>query len=265
VTELVAPAVLDAVAARATAPASAWLIGGWQVRVDPDVPFRRSNSTVPLAGGAERFDVEARIDEVEAIYRARGAVPRFQITPAADPGDLDDRLAARGYVIEAPVEVLVADLTAVAPSAHRRPPGSSVTVLDHVEPAMLATFGEDRSLLDRICAYGRLPAFQAPSGFVAITCFDGVAAAIGFGVVDAGWLGVFGMSTRASCRRRGAARLVLGALEEQARQRGVDRLYLQVEVDNTAARRLYASVGGRQNHRYHYRTLDESCRDAPWW
>jgi predicted GNAT family acetyltransferase len=39
--------------------------------------------------------------------------------------------------------------------------------------------------------------------------------------------------------------------------RGAAGLYLQVEDENTTARRLYAGMGFASHHRYHYRVAGE--------
>ncbi|MFD0888109.1 GNAT family N-acetyltransferase [Streptosporangium algeriense] len=49
------------------------------------------------------------------------------------------------------------------------------------------------------------------------------------------------------------ARAVLGAGARWARERGAERLYLQVERDNEAALRLYTRAGFSYSHGYHYR------------
>jgi ribosomal protein S18 acetylase RimI-like enzyme len=46
---------------------------------------------------------------------------------------------------------------------------------------------------------------------------------------------------------------VLGAIARFALARGAARLYLQVEVENAAARALYARAGFVEAYRYHYR------------
>lgn len=244
---------MDRLAATATARAThveQW--GEWLVRVDPEVSFRRSNSTVPLAGGAP-FDVEARIDQVVDVYRRRGLSPRFQIVPAADPADLDDRLARRGFVVEAPVDVLVSPLTSVG--AMRVDPSLAVRVAPNVDLAWAEPFGEEGSAHARIRGYSELLEGIAPAHAVAMADIGGEPAALGVGVVDDGWLGVFGMVTRQSLRRRGAARAVLRALALEAAESGATRAYLQLEVRNDAARRLYCSAGFTRSHGYRYRTL----------
>jgi len=56
-----------------------------------------------------------------------------------------------------------------------------------------------------------------------------------------------------AARRRGAARAVLAALAADAREEGVEGLYLQVERSNAAAIALYASASFRELYGYHYR------------
>ena len=57
------------------APRTVQIVGTWQLRADPDLPFRRTNATIPFAGESTDFDVDARIDAVEHFYRERG-LPR---------------------------------------------------------------------------------------------------------------------------------------------------------------------------------------------
>jgi GNAT superfamily N-acetyltransferase len=54
-------------------------------------------------------------------------------------------------------------------------------------------------------------------------------------------------------RRRGAGRALLGALAGWGLRIGCGRLYLQVEVENAAALRLYARAGFATAYGYHYR------------
>lgn len=93
--------------------------------------------------------------------------------------------------------------------------------------------------------FGRV---TAPSAFAG----DG-SAAVGRGVLDGGWLGIFAMATAAASRRRGAAAAVLRALLRWGWERGAHGAYLQCAEDNAAARSLYARSGFTTAYRYHYR------------
>jgi GNAT superfamily N-acetyltransferase len=95
----------------------------------------------------------------------------------------------------------------------------------------------------------------APAAFARVAV-DGAGVAIGLFVAGVQWAGVFCMATDPRYRRRGLARVVLGAGARWALGRGCRRLYLQVEQDNIAARDLYARTGFAHSHSYHYRVAD---------
>jgi N-acetylglutamate synthase len=84
-------------------------IGGWRARFADGVT-RRANSALP---NADPVDVDAAITAVERAYTDRGLPPTFQMTPGARPSDLDSRLADRGYRVDAPTQVLVADAATI--------------------------------------------------------------------------------------------------------------------------------------------------------
>lgn len=92
-----------------------------------------------------------------------------------------------------------------------------------------------------------------PSGYASVVTAAGVVA-VGRAVADTGWAGVFGMATLPDVRGRGAGREVLAALARWAAEHAADRMYLQVEEDNPAARRLYEGAGFTELCRYHYRS-----------
>ena len=46
---------------------------------------------------------------------------------------------------------------------------------------------------------------------------------------------------------------MIGALWDWSREHGARAMYLQVELDNPAARALYASLGFTRSHGYHFR------------
>ncbi|MEZ5383120.1 MAG: GNAT family N-acetyltransferase [Microthrixaceae bacterium] len=81
--------------------------------------------------------------------------------------------------------------------------------------------------------------------------------AVGAGVVDGDWLGVFSMWTRTARRRRGLAAAVLGDLTAWATRHGCHLAYLQVEESNRAGRAAYARLGFEEAYRYHYRRGDD--------
>src|SRR5262245_45704487 len=109
-------ALVVEVAGNATAASTVQLLDGWVLRADPDLPFRRSNCVLTGGGPARRAsdaEVERKLSVVEDFFGSSGLVPRFQVDPTTMPADLDARLGDRGYTIEAPTELLVAQTHAV--------------------------------------------------------------------------------------------------------------------------------------------------------
>lgn len=90
------------------------------------------------------------------------------------------------------------------------------------------------------------------TGFAALS-IQAEPVAVGLGVVEAGWLGIFCMGTAPAFRRRGAARAILRTFTLWAQLYGADHAYLQVMESNTAALPLYASLGFETLYHYHYR------------
>jgi GNAT superfamily N-acetyltransferase len=246
---------LDELAANATAATTVQLLDGWLLRAAPEYPFRRSNSTLPHGG--DDVGIEARIGMVEDFYRHRELPVRFQMSPAALPDGLDDVLETRGYEIEEPTLVLVAE-TARVVARTRREDSREVTVGDGIDEYWVAeyasAYGDDEMGRSRLRAYAHLLQRLAPTIGTAVLPVDETPGAIGLGVAERGWAGVYAMGTRREARRRGAATAVVHALACWAERRAAPRMYLQVEAANDGARQLYARAGFETAYRYHYRT-----------
>jgi len=71
--------------------------------------------------------------------------------------------------------------------------------------------------------------------------------------VAGGLAGITAVEVHQGHRRQGLGAAITAAACLAARERGLARVFLQVEVDNTAARALYKRLGFRDSHRYHYR------------
>ena len=99
--------LLEDLGADAWPAATAERLQGWRLCLDAGVT-RRANSVLPNAATPVN-DAETLIDEVERRYQARGLMPCFKLTVAAQPADLDDRLGRRGYRAEGHSLVLTGD------------------------------------------------------------------------------------------------------------------------------------------------------------
>ena len=225
---------------------------GWRLRFTPGVQARRSNSVLTLDG--LEGPLEPRLGIVEEFYGAREMPARYQISPATNPAGLEGSLADRGYRVEVRVNVQTARLDDVLRSTEAGRWELGVT--DQPDDSWMALWtemsrrGEPRATRERVL--DRVP---APIGFALIE-IDDQPASVGYGVVERGWLGVFGMGTAPHARRRGAATAVLHALARWASALGATGCYLQVEKENEGAHRLYERAGFSTRYEYHYRTRE---------
>lgn len=187
---------------------------GWLLRHAPDTSWW-IGSVLPHTASAT--NLAARVDRAEQFYAIRDTVTHFQITPGTCPDGLDALLEARGYLAHTPVSLQVAE-TAQIP---------------HPLPGWDFVF-------EKHPAHTHIQAL-----------LDGKVVSEARAVVDTGWTGIFGMATLPAARGMGAARAVLGSI---ARWAPTDRLYLQVERENAAARSLYRRAGFTEICEYHYRS-----------
>ncbi|WP_372785376.1 GNAT family N-acetyltransferase [Phenylobacterium sp.] len=233
-------AVLERDTVAAVAPPETLEIGGWLVPLD-DGTMGRAKSAAPL-----RHDLGPdALGEIEAAYRDRGLKPSFRIAdvPALDP--VRAELARRGF---APIQPTVFKIGAIKQLAAFS--DGSANILANPDGAWSAVFlGEGFDPVDgahRVAALTRSPdAVYGAAGDGGETQAVGV---ISFG---ARWAGIHGMRTAPAHRGKGLASAILAALGRAARDRGVERVFLQVEEANPA-RRIYRAAGFTPIWRYRY-------------
>jgi ribosomal protein S18 acetylase RimI-like enzyme len=214
------PTDLDRLAARAFPAAEEERRGGWLLRADPGEPLRRLNSALPIGPPLD-------IDVVEDFYRSRGLRPRVMVSPEDDLADLDAALAARGFEVEVPADILVGD------------PGEVLERLDGAAHAVVPTE-----------LTGPEPALRSGEEVVQLGAAEGAGRATV--VLQDGWSLILALEVAPSHRRRGIASALVRAWARVAEGRG---LYLQVRQDNHPGHALYESAGFHRSHSYHYRLL----------
>jgi ribosomal protein S18 acetylase RimI-like enzyme len=235
---------LDRIVARAWPPLEEERIGEWRLRFSRGVT-NRANSVLPL-GPDDGPPLGERIDRVEAAYRERGLPPKFQLTESAWPTDLRAELSARGYVEQQPTLVMAAPIgdwhstgTRLAPDWHEEWFDAWRTV-----DARAADVGAARAILDGIAR---------PTAFAERRDGDGVAA-VGMGVLDGDWIGIYCMATLPHARRQGHAGEILRALLGWGRAEGATHAHLSVTEANAGAQALYRSFGFEPARAYSYFT-----------
>jgi ribosomal protein S18 acetylase RimI-like enzyme len=250
--------LVEELATNAVAATTVQLVDGWLLRAWPQAPFRRCNSVLAIRGDARGLD--ARITIAEEFYRRHDLPVRFQIGAVIEPSELEARLAARGYEIEARTLLQVARVGDVVRATAAARGSFETAIEERPDAAWIETaatgHGAERGAHRRVASYGEMLSRLGPRGAAALVRdADGTVVGAGFVVAERGWAGVFGMGTRPEHRRRKVATRLLHALAERAAALGAQRLYLQVEAENVPALALYAHAGFDAAYGYHYRSL----------
>jgi len=251
---------IEEVAANAWPASIVQHVDGWRLRATPGIEARRSNSVLTLGGGLG-LGLDEKIAIAAEFYERHRLPVRFHVSPASVPAGLDEALAGTGFEIEAPVDLMVADVDAIL--GRSRPDGPPVTLRDEPDADWLAALnsvisrGDDATLrrlvLDRI----------APPVRYAAMLDGGRTVAVGMSVIERGWLGIFSMATLPDARRRGAATAVLRTLAERGVADGASRAYLQTDRGNAASHSLYEGLGFTTAYGYHYRTKRGGTATTP--
>jgi GNAT superfamily N-acetyltransferase len=214
-------------------------LGGWRLRFANGLTGRANSVWTAVDDGA--LPLDEKIERAEAFYRARDAPPRFQLTAASVPADLEQRLDERGYEQpDAAVSVEVAALDDAAPAA-------AVELAEELDDAWLELWAGSREFDDLETARALLIGSPGRTAFARVGDV-----AIGRGAAVDGWLGVTSMVTVPAARRRGHAAAILRTLTAWARMHGCTHALLQVDSTNAPARALYRRAGFVPSHEYRY-------------
>ena len=242
--------LIEELAANAWRPEIEQSLDGWRLRFNQGVN-RRCNSVWPnqLVGS---LDLAERLDMVEQFYLRWKIRPRYQICPAAIPEDLADILSKRGYTEDAHTAVQTASIDQVLSETDSNPDFD--IELENGLSEEWFKFHCDLEGLSGLSAQmrkGTLSRIGPQKAFVTLR-IENNRAAIGLGVVERGWVGIFCMASHPEFKCRGAAISVLSALGIWGKNQGAENMYLQVMENNSPALSLYKKVGFETLYKYYY-------------
>ncbi len=220
---------------------------GWLLRIGAGYT-RRSNSVNPL--GRSTLPVSDKVRHCEETYRAQGLPAMFKLHPAAEPWDLDRCLEADGYESIGRSYVQTLDLTAARLPAIDPQIKVSTRLPDGWLDSYLSLSGIDpchRLAMERL-----LGAIQPAACFMSLE-EGGTSSAVGLGVLDRGFVGLFDIVTGAERRNQGLGGRLVSNLIRWGGANGAHTAYLQVMRDNEPALHLYERLGFRTGYQYWYR------------
>lgn len=234
----------------ASAPRQQRWMDGWIVRTSPG-KARRARCVNAVAPG--RLALEEKLALVAAVFVEAGLPMVVRITPFTQPPGLDALLVARGYTQVDDTRVMV------LPQLHagEPPPMPAGLRWRHLAPAAFATaVGALRgsSAAHMLAHADRLVTLPVPcDGYAIEREGDGQILACGQTTREADIVGLYDVHTHDSARGLGLATLLCKRLLALQASAGASIAYLQTEIDNETARRIYHCLGFADQYGYHYR------------
>jgi ribosomal protein S18 acetylase RimI-like enzyme len=217
---------------------------GWLLRAAEGFT-NRANSC--LVVGDPGVGTEAALAAVRGWYAERGLPPQLAVPAFESPGRNDLRRAgwvakpgAGAFVYTAPTASLLARARAIMPVRWTREPDREWLDMYHYRGQQLAPIGV------------RLLLSAPEQAFGSVTAPGGSTVAVLRISAAAGWAGITAVEVDQAYRRRGIATRLVAAAAHWAAERGLERCFLQVGVDNLAAQQTYLKAGFALHHRYDY-------------
>jgi ribosomal protein S18 acetylase RimI-like enzyme len=232
----------------AAQPREQLLLDGWLLRFSPG-KARRARSVNAIAAGAMPID--------EKLALCRRWYERFQlpfivrVTPFSQPAALDDCLDGAGFVAYDETRVMTAALADV-------PSGRDALAVREVDVATFAEMvGRLRASPPRQVDAHRQRLLDSPlrASSTRLVAYGegGTPLVAGQVVVQDDLAGLYDINTAAAERGRGHGRALSGRLLAAAAAMGARTAYLQVDLGNAPARRIYSSLGFVDRYAYWYR------------
>ncbi len=231
-------ATLDAVA-----PLEVQELADWLLPLDRST-IGRAKSAVPLRH--EGLTANALAD-IEATYHDWGIDAQFRVADVPRLANIHQHMRAMGYAPDQPTLVQVGTVSALLAL-----PASGIAAVDARPSAGWAAVYTAPGF-DAVDGAHRVQALSRSAHVVYATVHHkDQALAAGTASISRGWASIHGMRTAPAARGRGLASQILRGLAAVAAQRGLERVFLQVEEGNIAALALYARAGFQTAWRYHY-------------
>lgn len=224
------------------------LVNGWVVRFSNGYA-KRANSVNPIYLCS--IDTLKNIEICEEMYSCRGLDTVFKLTECEAAYEIDKLLADMGYSYEAKTNVMLKNIKGFEITAEDMRGAviyrelkdnwfNAYTIMNKVKDESKGTL---RKMLESIIV----------DTYYACIIEDGKIIAVGQGVAERGYVGMFDIYVHEGHRRKGLANKIMNNLIYAAAQDGNKFSYLQVVDANEPAKALYDKLGYEKQYSYWYR------------
>jgi RimJ/RimL family protein N-acetyltransferase len=197
------------------------------------------------------MDIEDKIRYCEKLYDSIGRPTIYKLTPVCYPEDLDQRLESKGYVKVDETALRILHI----PESYGEVEASGLEIEYEFTPEWINSFSACANITNAstVEVMTRMLNNIADDKIVVKLQNDNKTIACGFGVIEAGYVGIFDIIVDKEHRGNGYGKAIMKGILKETLKKDIHKAYLQVVVGNTIAENLYTSLGFQEVYRYWYR------------
>lgn len=223
------------------------LLNNWVLRFANGYA-KRANSVNPLNTCSD--SEETTIEACESIYTRLGLDTVFKITECAYGKSIDALLENKNYTYESQTNVLLKNLNTYLETDDSQ----TVCIQKNFTDDWFSAFAQMNNISEKNAVTLRqMIALTIPETYFASIRENDQIVAVGLGVSQGDYIGMFDIFVHENYRRRGYAERIMNGLMTTAQTNGIQYAYLQVMENNEAAKLLYSKLGYTKQYQYWYR------------
>ncbi len=218
---------------------------GWVMRCAGGYT-NRANSILPLYESRE--DLMRKINDAELFCSSRGLQTIFKMTSISLPSELDRALEGKGYVERDRAIVMTKELSGATRDL------SDLDIFTTPSREWLGSFTRlSKKAAENEYWLGRILDSIVPEAFYVILKKSEETVGCAMAVREDEYFGLFGITIGQEYRRMGYGKELTEKLLALAGREGARIAYLQVDIVNDVAIKLYSSLGFEEAYQYWYR------------
>ena len=224
------------------------LLDGWVLRFSEGYS-KRANSVNPLYPCSTT--IEDNIEHCEKLYSTRRLDTVFKLTESEAARQIDEILAQRGYTYESKTNILLRNIENYSITEAEK---QNVVIFYELREDWFKAFNDMNHVSEKNAAILKnMLQVLIPEAYYACIVENGQIAAVGLGVAEGGYIGMYDICVHEDRRRQGLGTKIMKNLMQAGAQGGCSFSYLQVVDANEGAKILYDQLGYKKQYSYWYR------------
>ncbi|MCM1991847.1 GNAT family N-acetyltransferase [Oceanirhabdus seepicola] len=224
------------------------LLNGWVLRFS-DGYAKRANSVNLIYECS--IDVLKNIEICEEMYKRNNLDTVFKLTEKEDNNEIDVMLSERGYEYVAKTNIMLKEIADFKISKEEK---QGFVVYRELRNDWLVAFTQINKISSQNASVlQKMLQRIIPDVYYGAIVENGEIIAVGMGVAEQGYVGMYDIYVHDDKRRKGLGTKIMNNLIYEALKDGCTHSYLQVVDENEKAKNLYNKLGYEKQYSYWYR------------